>query len=298
MTTRLPRLTKAVAEPFTIKPTFCLIVGLLMLVYAPVLKYLASYDWAKPESSYSPIILVLAFWLMFRSWDESLVRASVSLIKLTISVALQLLAASLYAVGTLGEIPQLAYGSLIVVLLALHVRFQHGTSLVNSSFAILFLLFSVPLPGFVVDPITLPMKLLVSSATTALLHSLGFPIASSGVMLYLWPYTLQVADACAGLRTLFTLEALGLLYCNLVASGSRARNITIALLVLPISFIANVTRVTLLCLITFYWGDHAGQGYLHQFAGVTLFLCALLLLVACDTSLRGVFRRQAPRDTR
>ena len=97
---------------------------------------------------------------------------------------------------------------------------------------------------------------------------------------------LLVADACAGLHTLFTLEALGLLYLNLIRHDSFFRNITLALLIVPISFTANVIRVMVLTLITYHFGDEAGQGFLHGFAGMVLFLSALLLIIAVDSMLQ------------
>ena len=92
-------------------------------------------------------------------------------------------------------------------------------------------------------------------------------------------YKLLVADACAGLHTLFTLEALGLLYLNIVRHDSLFRNVTLAILIVPISFTANVFRVIVLTLITYHFGDEAGQGFLHGFAGMVLFLSALLLIM-------------------
>jgi exosortase/archaeosortase family protein len=94
-----------------------------------------------------------------------------------------------------------------------------------------------------------------------------------------------VADACAGLHTLFTLEALGLLYMNLMGHESFKRNMLLASLIVPISFISNVIRVLILILITYYFGDAAGQGFLHGFAGMTLFLSALLLIIGLDSLL-------------
>jgi exosortase/archaeosortase family protein len=62
-------------------------------------------------------------------------------------------------------------------------------------------------------------------------------------------------------------------------------------LVVPISFTSNVVRVTLLCLITYHFGDAAGQGFLHEFAGIALFVVALVLLLASDAGLRRVSHR-------
>jgi exosortase/archaeosortase family protein len=102
-------------------------------------------------------------------------------------------------------------------------------------------------------------------------------------------YKLLVADACAGLHTLLTLEALGLLYLNLVRHDSVLRNTGLALLIVPISFAANVIRVVTLSLITYHFGDAAGQGFLHGFAGMALFLSALGLIIAFDTVLQSLY---------
>ena len=106
---------------------------------------------------------------------------------------------------------------------------------------------------------------------------------------------LLVADACAGLHTLLTLEALGLLYLNLVRRDSLFRNVGLAILIVPISFTANVIRVMALSLITYHFGDAAGQGFLHGFAGMVLFLSALLLIISVDTLLQNIERFRARR---
>ena len=94
----------------------------------------------------------------------------------------------------------------------------------------------------------------------------------------------------AGLHTLLTLEALGLLYLNLVRRDSLFRNVALAILIVPISFAANVIRVMALSLITYHFGDEAGQGFLHGFAGMVLFLSALMLIIGFDTMLQGFER--------
>jgi exosortase len=114
-------------------------------------------------------------------------------------------------------------------------------------------------PSVIVDAVTMPMKMAVSYATEHLLYWVGYPIARTGVILQIGPYQLMVADACAGLQTLLTLESLGLFYLNVVRHTSPVRNIVLALLIIPISFTANVIRVITLTLITYYFGDAAGR---------------------------------------
>jgi exosortase len=139
------------------------------------------------------------------------------------------------------------------------------------------------------------MKTAVSFVTENLLFALGYPIAREGVVLQIGQYQLLVADACAGLQTLLTLESLGLFYLNVVQHTSTMRNVVLACLIVPISFTANVIRVVSLTLITYYFGDEAGQGFLHGFAGMVLFFSALILIVSLDALLQWIVRRREAR---
>ncbi|MFX7980991.1 archaeosortase/exosortase family protein, partial [Acinetobacter baumannii] len=87
----------------------------------------------------------------------------------------------------------------------------------------------VPLPATLVVALTTPLKSAVSAVASNLLYSLGYPVGRSGVVLTVGPYQLLVADACAGLNSMFTLEALGLLYMNIMNYQSAARNLLMAL---------------------------------------------------------------------
>ena len=114
-------------------------------------------------------------------------------------------------------------------------------------------------------------------------------------MLSVGQYQLLVADACAGLNSMFTLEALGLLYMNLMRYTSVARNVLLALLIIPISFAANIVRVMILVLVTYHFGDAAGQGFVHGFAGMVLFIVGLTLILVTDRLLRLAFRAESTR---
>ena len=103
------------------------------------------------------------------------------------------------------------------------------------------------------------------------------------------PYQLLVADACSGLNSIFTLEALGLFYMKLMSYQSKARNILLAVAIIPISFVSNVVRVICLILITYYYGDQVGQGFMHGFAGMLLFGVALILIFFFDLLLTKYF---------
>ena len=189
----------------------------------------------------------------------------------------------LYAIGRSQGIHLFEIGSVIWLLAALLLIMRGNRALKAMWFPLFFMLFMIPLPSAVVDAVTMPMKMAVSYVAENVLFWAGYPIARTGVILQIGHYKLLVADACAGLHTLFTLEALGLLYLNIIRHDSLIRNIALAILIVPISFTANVVRVMVLTLITYHYGDEAGQGFLHGFSGMVLFLTALLLIIGVDS---------------
>ncbi|TVT47860.1 MAG: exosortase B [Denitromonas halophila] len=263
-----------------------LIVALgLAIMYVPSFIDLFRTIWSTDEQAHGPIVLGLSVWLLWRKWpDVMAVEASaragvIAWVVLTVG-------ALAYALGRSQEIYLFEIGSVVWMVAGIVLLFKGISGLRLIWFALFFMLFMIPLPGFIVDTLTQPMKMAVSWAAENILFTVGYPIARSGVILQIGQYQLLVADACAGLHTLFTLEALGLLYLNVVRHASAFRNIALAILIVPISFSANVIRVMVLSLITYHFGDEAGQGFLHGFSGMVLFVSALLLIIGADSVLR------------
>ena len=282
-----PAASQGTSEEFI--PLWIVFAGLCFL-YGPSFIDLFEGLWSTPEQAHGPIVLAVSLWLLYRQWPEML-RASAIQKGSIIGWPLLVVGLAFYLVGRSQHILVLEIGSFVLVVGAVCLLMLGGHALRAQWFALLFMLFMIPLPGVVVDGLTMPMKSAVSWACEQTLHLLGYPIARSGVILHIGQYKLLVADACAGLHTLFSLEALGLLYLKLSRSEAAFRNVALAFLVIPISFAANVIRVIFLTLITFHFGDAAGQGFLHGFAGLVLFMTALALIVGADIALRSLSYR-------
>ncbi len=259
--------------------------ALVPLLYAPSLYDMLRGPWATEEQAHGPIILAIALWLIYRNWGAML-EASDGAPRSWLGWPVLLLSCALYFLGRSQDIAIFEIGSFPGVLVALALLTRGPRAPRVQWFPLFFMLFMLPLPGSLVDMLTLPMKTAVSYLVDKLLYTLGYPISRTGVILQIGQYQLLVADACAGLHTLFTLEALGLLYLNVVRHTSPARNVMLAILIVPISFVSNVIRVTALTLVTYHWGDAAGQGFLHGFAGMVLFVSALMLIIGADSLLR------------
>lgn len=264
-------------------------IGLLVL-YVPTLRDLFTGLWRSDEQAHGPIVLVISCWLLYRKWGD-MVEASQGGKGTAAGWPVFLIGLLLYALGRSQSILIFEIGSAIPILAGVILLTFGGRALRYQWFALFFMLFMLPLPGPVVDTVTMPMKMAVSYVAENLLFHLGYPMARSGVMLQIGQYKLMVADACAGLHTLFSLEALGLLYLNVMRHDSLMRNVTLAVLIVPISFTSNVIRVSTLTLITYYFGDAAGQGFMHGFAGMLLFVTALLLIMAVDSIIQYFVNR-------
>ena len=270
----------------------------LALLYVPTLLGFFNGVWRSDEQAHGPMILGITCWLIYRAWPQ-LMDANKSLAPYVPAPAVSRAASwtgwmvlcfglLCYLVGRSQNYDYFELGSLIWVLAGTVLVLLGPAALKVIWFPLFFMIFMLPLPGLIVAAVTMPMKIAVSVVAEAVLYGVGYPIARTGVILQVGQYQLLVADACAGLHTLFTLEALGLLYLNLMRHESLFRNVALAILIVPISFVANVIRVMVLTLITYHFGDEAGQGFLHGFAGMVLFLSALLLIIGVDTVLRVI----------
>lgn len=269
-----------------------LAVGLIVL-YLPSLVDLFRGIWSTDQQAHGPIVLSIACWLIYRKWPSMMQASKGHAPAPAAGWPIFIFGLLLYVIGRSQDILLLEIGSVIWLLVAILLLTRGTAALKAQWFGLFFMLFMIPLPGAIVDTLTMPMKMAVSYVAEHILFTAGYPIARTGVILQIGQYKLLVADACAGLHTLFTLEALGLLYLNIVRHDSLFRNVTLAILIVPISFTANVIRVMVLTLITYHFGDEAGQGFLHGFAGMVLFLSALLLIISVDSLLHYGIRMRS-----
>jgi exosortase B len=263
----------------------------LAILFVPTFYDLFTGPWIGEEQGHGPIIFGLALWLIYRKWPEVL-EATTPARSSWAGWPILAIGLVVHLLGRSQHILMLEILSIILVMAAVLLVKRGGRALLVLWFPFFFMLFMVPLPSEFVAAVTMPMKMAVSWGTEHLLFAFGYPISRSGVILQIGQYQLLVADACAGLQTLLTLEALGLFYLNLMRHPSAFRNIGLALFIVPISFSANVIRVVVLTLITYYFGDAAGQGFLHGFAGMVLFVTALVLILSIDSALQWTIRRR------
>lgn len=263
----------------------------LLVLYVPTYWMLAHGLWNSDDYAHGPIVLAVTLFLIWQQRAVFMAEAPSAPPRGQVVAGWALLVAGLlaYALGRSQDILLFEVGSQIPVILGA-LLITLGTRAARALwFALFFLLFMIPLPGFFVDAVTGPLKQYISVIAEQVLYAAGYPIARSGVVLTVGQYQLLVADACSGLHSMFSLSAMGLLYLYLMQHTSKARNLLIMAAIIPIAFAANIVRVMVLILVTYHLGDEAGQGFLHGFAGIMLFVIGLLFLFALDGILGFIF---------
>ncbi len=269
-----------------------LLVAVVIITYIPTFVKLAEGPWRTEQAGHGPLIIGAAVWLAWQC-REKLKSASLDpapiagwAILLTGLVGLILARSqNILFIECLSEIPVIGG---CVVLFAGWAVFR------IVAFPIGLLIFAAPPPSWMLDTVTLPLKIFVSDFTTQILYSSGYPVAQNGVVIMIGTYQLLVKNACSGLNSIYALTAIGMIYVYLFRSGSKVRASILLLSILPITIAANGVRVMALALATYYGGVNTVTGDLHDLTGIALFIAAIILLVSFDGllgALSGIFRR-------
>lgn len=259
----------------------------LAALYLPTYWTAANTIWQSEDNAHGALVLIIVAWL-FWSQREQITGAPVRPVLLggALVFALGLV---MYIYSRALENRTIEFSSPIFVITGALLVLRGRAALKAAWFPIVYMLFSIPLPSILVDSLTGPLKAGISESVEYILHAAGYPVARSGVVLYVGQYQLLVADACSGLHSLFSLAAIGTLFMYLKDRSSKLHNIVMLLSIVPIALAVNAVRVIILILITYYFGDEAGQGYLHGMAGLLLMLFALAAFFLLDAALSRIW---------
>ncbi|MCP3730830.1 exosortase V [Sphingomonas sp. MG17] len=259
----------------------------------PTFIQIAIQDWGTDQAAHAPIVLATAIWIFARDGARArrLARPPSIAAALVALLPWLLLYAAAKITGLL-EVRGLAiYGALIAILYG-----TGGVPVLRSLwFPLLYAIFLIPIPESVIDTLTQPVKLMISQAALATLSVFGYPVASSGVSIYIGQFELLIAAACAGLNSLISLTAIGIFYAYLQHRASWIYTAALVAVIFPIAIFANFMRVLTLVLVTYHFGEATAQDFLHEAAGLFMFAVALLTIFAIDTAARAALRRRSAR---
>jgi exosortase len=271
-------------------PQLPLILGALALA-VPTFIRLGQQAWSREIGAHGPIVLATGIWLLWRKWDAMTEAAKPGHAALTLLGVLVSL--PIYVFGRAYDFLSLeALGLYGFFLSVMHDRFGLRVLLANW-FPLFYLGLLLPMPGWAIDQMTAPLKLLVTTLATAIVDPFGIPILQQGVTMTVGPYQLLVEDACSGMNSLIGLIAITLFYIYLLRNASWRYSAFLVLLIIPVAILANVLRIITLILLTYFFGDAVGQGFLHVTAGLFLFALSLMLMFGIDSVASRVLHREA-----
>jgi exosortase len=197
-----------------------------------------------------------------------------------------------YILGRAFDYLSVETAALLGILLAVFYLYFGGRAVRHVWFPILYMGFLIPPPGWLIDVMTGGLKTFVSITSTQILGLTGYPVARIGVTLYVAQFQLLVEDACSGMNSIVSLTSVSLFYIYLLHATSWRYAVFLTCWILPIAIAANILRVLILVLITYHLGNEAAQGFLHNTAGMVMFVVALLGIFAVDRIAAPLFRRR------
>lgn len=264
------------------------------ILAVPTFANLGDEVWSREFGAHGPIVLCTGAWLLWRQIPEFRKEGVAGSPWLTALVLLPSLA--VYTFGRAYDFISLETVGLYGVGLAILHAVVGLRMMLRNWFPLFYLGFMVPPPQWVIDRITAPLKEFVSYAATEPLYLIGIPLSREGVTIFVAQYQLLVEDACSGMNSLVGLTAISLLYIYLMRGSSVAYSLVLTAFIIPIAIVANILRIIILILLTYFFGDEVAQGFTHFAAGLVLFATALLLVFAIDKAiffLKGRWERRA-----
>jgi len=186
--------------------------------------------------------------------------------------------------GTLGAELFLTRISIVGVLAGAVLFLGGWAHLRVVAFPLLFLLLMIPLPAIIFNQIVLPLQLIASQLGATVLYAAGIPVLREGNVIVLARTSLEVAEACSGIRSLVSLLTLGIVLGYFTDQRAWVRT-SLSLATVPITILTNGLRVAGMGLVAHYYGTAAAEGFMHAFSGWLVFAVALAMLFGLQRAL-------------
>ncbi|MGA3115090.1 MAG: exosortase A [Syntrophobacteraceae bacterium] len=245
---------------------------LLVILYYPVLVLLVQ-DWIKlPDFSHGFLVPLVSLYLVWGKREDLATPprpANWGLLLLVFGLALLFF-------GRLAAEYFTQRLSILVVIAGIVLFLLGRDHLRTVAFPLAFLVLMIPLPSILLQKLTGPMQFLASVCAANSLEMLGIPVLREGNIIHLSNTSLEVAEACSGIRSMISLFTLGVLFAYFTKKILWQR-ILLVLACLPITILVNAFRVSLTGVLAHYYGAAAAEGFFHEFSGYVLFMLAVVL---------------------
>lgn len=251
--------------------------------FAPLYPQLVREWLDNSDNSHAFIVpLVALYFIRQRKSALQVARVSTSVLGGGL-LALSLLA---YIVSSVGGVVFPARVTMVTSLFGL-VWFCLGKDYIQHlAFPIAFLIFMVPVPYSLISLVSLPLQLMATDVSAAIIGTCSIPVYREGNMLYFMQTQLEVAEACSGIRSIMSLTMISFIFCFLSRAGWWRKAILV-IAAIPIAIAANIFRVAGTGVLAHFYGDRVARGFLHEFSGIAIFVFGFALLFALFFLING-----------
>jgi exosortase len=256
-------------------PVLALFAVSFAFLYQEVVRKLV-HDWAN-DDNYSHGFLIVPIALFF-TWERREALKGLTPRPTIFGLLIILGSAAVLIAGVLGAELFLTRVSIIGMVVGTVLFLFGWRHLHVLAFPVAFLLLMIPLPAIIFNQIAFPLQLLASRFGEAALNAAEIPVLREGNVIVLARTTLEVAEACSGIRSLISLLTLGIVFGYLADRRSWVR-VAIALSTVPIAVMANGLRVAGTGIAAHYYGPAAAEGFFHTFSGWLVFVLAFALML-------------------
>jgi exosortase len=264
-----------------------------VVLYADVLVRLGRQWWTDPNFSHGFIVPLFSLFLVWQMRNQ---LAELAVEPAWTGLLLIAAALALLIVGALGAELFLSRLSVVVVLAGLVVQMLGWNWFRALSFPLGVLLLMIPLPAIVFNQIAFPLQLMASQFATGLLRLCGVPVLREGNIIVLPSMSLEVVQACSGIRSLVSLVTLAVIYGYFLESRWTWRTV-LAVSAIPIAVVANAVRIMGTGLLGQYWDPDKAEGFFHTFSGWVIFVVSLGLLFAWHSLSKWLVSKVSRRPT-
>jgi len=254
-------------------PKGLVVSGLVAALYGPVLTQMVVQWWQDPDYGHGFVVPLFVGYVVYQRRHK---LRQVPLEPSNLGFPVMLGAIVLFLAGALGAELFVSRSSLLFLFGGMILFFAGWKLLRALAFPLVFLVLMIPLPALIYNQVTFPLQFLASRLASNSLELVGIPVLREGNVLVLPNYSLEVVEACSGIRSLMSLIALAVAYGYFVEKRLWAR-ITLVVLMVPIAVASNALRVVGAGVVTYFWGPRYAEGFFHFFQGWLIFVSA----VAC-----------------
>lgn len=253
-----------------------LIMGIFLTLYAcsSAIEELIRRWSSEDAYSHAPLLILLSLYIIF---DHRLRLKSSTPNKQWLGYFLILFALTLYILGELSALFLASHYSIAITLIGLFFC-AYGLDNCKTLWpALVLIIFSIPLPYFLESSLTANLQLLSSYIGVAIIKLFSVPAFLEGNVIDLGVMKLQVVEACAGLRYLFSLMSFGFI-CAYLYHVQTWKRLFIFFSTIPITILMNSLRIAVGGILVNHIGVSMAEGFIHNFQGLSVFIICLTIL--------------------